>query len=83
MIVFMKRNWKCKLTSRKLWAAIIGVAISVMVILDVGEIKQQQIVGLITAISTLVAYIIGEGIVDVKYCDKNKNDDKDSDKKDE
>ncbi len=79
----MKRNWKCKLTSRKLWAAIIGVAISVMVILDVGEIKQQQIVGLITAISTLVAYIIGEGIVDVKYCDKNKNDDKDSDKKDE
>lgn len=70
----MKRNWKCKLASRKFWAAVIGVALSVMVILDVGKIKQQQIVGLITAVSTLVAYIIGEGIVDVKYCDDSKND---------
>ena len=69
----MKRDWKCKLTSRKLWAAVIGVALSVMVIFGVNEIKQEQIVGLITAISTLVAYIIGEGIIDVKNSDSNKD----------
>ena len=60
----MKINWKQKLTSRKFWVAIIGLATSIMVICNVDEGTKAQIVGLITAVSTAIAYIIGEGIAD-------------------
>lgn len=60
----MKIDWKKKLTSRKFWAAIIAVVLAVAVIFGVPDATAQQIVGLITAVSTLIAYIIGEGLVD-------------------
>lgn len=60
----MKINWKQKLTSRKFWVAIVGLATSIMVICNVDEGTKVQIVGLITAVSTAIAYIIGEGIAD-------------------
>ena len=60
----MKINWKQKLTSRKFWVAIVGLVTSIMVICNVDEGTKAQIVGLITAVSTAIAYIIGEGIAD-------------------
>ena len=60
----MKRNWKDKLTSRKFWAAIVGVVISVMVLFGCNENKINKTVALVTACGTLVAYIIGEGMTD-------------------
>lgn len=59
-----KINWKQKLTSRKFWAAIIGVVTSLGVIFGIPDITTQQIAGVITAVAALIAYIIGEGIVD-------------------
>ena len=60
----MKIDWKQKLTSRKFWVAIIGFITSIMIILNVDSITQEQIIGLISSLSVLIAYIIGEGLVD-------------------
>ena len=58
------RNWKDKLTSRKLWAAIAGFILSIMVIYGADSQSQERVTGLITATGTLIAYIVGEGLVD-------------------
>lgn len=57
-------NWKRKLTSRKFWAAVIGVVISVMVLFGVDSGEQERITAVITSTATLIAYIIGEGMID-------------------
>lgn len=59
-----KINWKQKLTSRKFWAALIGFATSMMVAFGVNDLTIEQVIAVITASSTLIAYIIGEGLVD-------------------
>ena len=59
-----KINWKQKLTSRKFWAALIGFITALMVAFGVDNLTIEQVVALITAASTLIAYIIGEGMVD-------------------
>lgn len=60
----MKVNWKQKLTSRKFWAAIIGFITAMMVAFNVNELTIEQVVSVISATSVLIAYIIGEGMVD-------------------
>ena len=60
----MKINWKQKLTSRKFWAAVSGVAISVMLIFGAKVEMQEKITGAITATGTLAVYILSEGSVD-------------------
>ena len=64
------RDWKTKLTSRKFWAAVIGVVISVMVIYGSSDEEQAKVTGLITACGTLVAYIVGEGVADAAHKDE-------------
>ena len=58
------RTWKDKLTSRKFWAAICGFVLSIMVIYGADAQEQEKVTGLITACGTLIAYIVGEGLVD-------------------
>ena len=58
------RSWKEKLTSRKFWAAVIGVVISVMVMFGADEDTQTKTVGIITASAVLISYIVGEGMTD-------------------
>lgn len=58
------RSWKDKLTSRKFWAAVVGVVISVMVMFGADEDTQAKTVGIITASAVLVSYIVGEGMTD-------------------
>lgn len=60
-----KINWKQKLTSRKFWSAVTGFITAIMIVLKVDELTQEQVVGLIGAVSVLIAYIIGEGLVDM------------------
>lgn len=59
-----KVNWKQKLTSRKFWAAVIGFVTAMMVAFGINDLTIEQVVAVITAASTLIAYIIGEGMVD-------------------
>lgn len=60
----MKINWKQKLTSRKFWAAIVGFVTAILIAFGVDDLTIEQVVAIITACSTLIAYIIGEGLVD-------------------
>lgn len=57
-------NWKRKLTSRKMWSAVIGVVISVMVLFGADAEKQERIVAVVSSSAVLISYIIGEGMVD-------------------
>ena len=66
------RSWKDKLTSRKFWAAVVGVVISVMVAFGADNDAQQKTVGVITASATLIAYIVGEGLTDASHKDDLK-----------
>ena len=60
----MKVNWKEKLSSRKFWAAVVSVVLSVGVIFGVPDLKMEQVTALIMAAGGLIAYILGEGWVD-------------------
>ena len=60
----MKRTWKDKLTSRKFWAAVVGVVVALMILFGVDSATQEKIVALITASATLIAYILAEGNID-------------------
>lgn len=59
-----KINWKQKLTSRKFWAAVMAVVMSLMTIMKVSGELQTQIQALGWGIAALIAYILGEGLVD-------------------
>lgn len=60
----MKINWKQKLTSRKFWAAVTGFVTAILVAFGVNDLTIEQVIAVIVAGSTLIAYIIGEGMVD-------------------
>lgn len=62
----MKIDWKRKLTSRKFWAAILGVVLSVMTMYGSSDDDKTKVTGLITATSTLIIYILAESSVDKK-----------------
>lgn len=59
-----KINWKQKLTSRKFWAAVTGFVTAILMVFKVDEMTIEQVIAIISASSVLIAYIIGEGIVD-------------------
>lgn len=67
----MKVDWKSKLTSRKFWMAVIGFVTAILTAFGVNELTIEQVVSVVSACSVLMAYIIGEGLVDAK----NKPDD--------
>ena len=60
----MKINWKQKLTSRKFMMAVIGFITSMLAFFALSEEVMAQIVALVTATLNMVAYILGEGMVD-------------------
>jgi uncharacterized membrane protein len=60
----MKIDWKSKLTSRKFWAAVIGFITAILVAFNVPDLEIEQVATIISAAGLLVAYIIGEGLVD-------------------
>lgn len=60
----MKIDWIRKLSSRKFWAAIIGVLIPLMALWQIPEMTVQQVVAVVTAVGSLVAFMLSEGVVD-------------------
>lgn len=53
-----------KLTSRKLWLALAGVATGVAMVLGVEGSEITSVAGAVTAIASVITYIITEGKVD-------------------
>lgn len=60
----MKIDWISKLTSRKFWIAVIGFVSPLLIAFGVTESDATQIASIIMAGGTLIAYIVGEGLVD-------------------
>ena len=63
-MVFDWNYFVSKLTSRKFWAALTGFITAILIMARVDDGTIAQIVALIGAFSVLIAYIIGEGLVD-------------------
>lgn len=60
----MKIDWAAKLTSRKFWMALVGLISGILVALKLDEQTVTQITGIIMAGASVIAYIIGEGLID-------------------
>ena len=57
-------DWKSKLTSRKFWAAIASFVSMLVIAFGGTEAASTQITALIMAGASVIAYIIGEGLID-------------------
>lgn len=59
-----KIDWKQKLTSRKFWVAVVGFVTPLLVAFGYSDNQVAEATSIIMAGATLIAYIIGEGLVD-------------------
>ena len=73
-MIQMKIDWIAKLTSRKFWAAIIGFITALLVAFNVDGLTTEQVIAVVSAASVLIAYIIGEGLVDAARIRAEKDD---------
>ena len=60
----MNIDWKRKLTSRKLWVALAGFVAGLIVAFGGDSTIAETVSGCILSGAAVVAYIIGEGLVD-------------------
>ena len=74
----MKIDWKRKLTSRKLWAAVVSFVTLLMIGFGYAEADAAQVASIIMAGATVMAYIIGEGLVDASAASGGEHDDTNS-----
>ena len=64
-----KIDWKRKLTSRKFWAAVVGFVTPLIIAFGGTQEIATQVAAIIMAGGTLIAYILGEGLVDAANSD--------------
>ena len=70
-----------KLTSRKLWMALAGVATGIALVLGVDGGDISNVAGAVTAVASVITYIVTEGRIDaesVKNALESAEDAKDS-----
>jgi hypothetical protein len=72
--VMSKIDWKTKLTSRKFWAAVTGFVTTILVVFKVDKLTIEQVASVISASAVLIAYIIGEGMVDAARAGSQSNE---------
>ena len=68
-------DWKRKLSSRKLWAAIAGIVTGLAMVFGLDESTISSVAGAVVSVTSVVSYIITEGKVDaagVKKVTDNK-----------
>lgn len=63
-----------KLTSRKFWAAVVGFVTAILTAANVPASSAAQITAIIMAGATVIAYIVGEGLVDAAAVSPTKNE---------
>ena len=74
----MKIDWAKKLTSRKFWLAVAALVASIMAMVGADDAVITQVTALITAAATVVAYIVGEGLVDAAKVQPESTQDQES-----
>lgn len=60
----MKIDWKRKLSSRKLWAAVAGIVAGLAMVFGLDSDTITNVAGAVVSVASLVTYIITEGKVD-------------------
>lgn len=66
----MKIDWKAKLTSRKFWLAVVGFVTPIILAFGASQEIATEVTAIIMAGASLVAYIVGEGLVDAHRDDE-------------
>ena len=59
-------DWKRKLSSRKLWAAIAGVITGLAMVFKLDESTISSVAGAVVSVASVVSYIVTEGKVDAE-----------------
>ena len=67
-----KVNWVQKLTSRKLWLAVVGFVTGLLLYFGMENEQVEKIATLVMSFASLLAYIIAEGLVDASRVDEDK-----------
>lgn len=57
-------NWKQKLSSRKLWACIVGVGMGIAIAFGLDESTITTVAGAVTSLISVVTYVLAEGKID-------------------
>lgn len=57
-------DWKRKLSSRKLWAAVVGLIVGIAAAFGIRENEWAQAAGVVTTAVSVISYITGEAMVD-------------------
>ena len=65
----MKIDWKKKLTSRKLWVAVAGLVTGIALLCT----GSGTVEGVVMALGSVVAYIVGEGLTDAAAANKTED----------
>lgn len=63
-MTFLNIDWTLKLTSRKFWVAVIGFITPLLVAFGLTDNQAAEVASIIMAGANMIAYIIGEGLVD-------------------
>ena len=68
-------DWKRKLSSRKLWAAVVGVITGLAMIFGLDENTISTVAGAVVSAASVVAYVMAEGSVDTARAEKEQETD--------
>lgn len=69
-----KIDWKRKLSSRKLWAAVSGIVTGLAMVFGLDEGTISSVAGAVVSVVSVVAYITTEGKVDAESVKKAVED---------
>ena len=69
----MKETLIRKLSSRKLWVAMVGVVVGLATTFGITENDYAQVVGVVGSVASVLGYIFGESTVDAAR-ERNKNE---------
>lgn len=69
-----KIDWKRKLSSRKLWAAVAGIVTGLAMVFGLDEGTISSVAGAVVSVASVLAYIITEGKVDAEGVKKAVED---------
>ena len=73
-------DWKRKLSSRKFWAALGALVAAIAVVCGAGESVITEVSAIISSAGVLIAYILGESIIDASSgTDNAKNNETETD----
>lgn len=59
-------NWKKKLSSRKLWAAVVGVVTGLAMVFGLDENVISSVAGAVVSLASVITYIVTEGKIDAE-----------------